>query len=152
MVSSSSGPERFLGRSFTALMHGREASRVTVEQAWSHQGRLILKFSGIDSITAAESLRGCDLAIPSTDREPPAPGEFYLADLIGCTLIEARTGRPVGVVEGWRQTGGPVLLELRGPEGKELLVPFAASICKSIDLAARRILAELPEGLAELNG
>ena len=34
-----------------------QRTEVRVEQAWPHKGRLILKFEGIDSISAAEELR-----------------------------------------------------------------------------------------------
>jgi 16S rRNA processing protein RimM len=42
------------------------------------------------------------------------------------------------------------LLVVQGASG-EVLVPFAKSYLRSIDLAARRIEMALPEGLVELN-
>ena len=44
-----------------------------------------------------------------------------------------------------------MLLEVQSAEGGEILVPFARSICVSIDPAAKRIIVELPEGLEDLN-
>jgi ribosomal 30S subunit maturation factor RimM len=34
--------------------------------------------------------------------------------------------------------------------GREVLIPFVPAICREVDLAARTIRVELPEGLLEL--
>ena len=57
----------------------------------------------------------------------------------------------VGVVEGWMETGGPVILEVKSPAGEEIMVPFARSIVREVDLESRRIRADLPDGLLDLN-
>jgi 16S rRNA processing protein RimM len=57
----------------------------------------------------------------------------------------------IGEIENVDRTAGPVaLLVVRGAAG-EVLVPFAKSYLRSIDLAARRVEMALPEGLVELN-
>jgi ribosomal 30S subunit maturation factor RimM len=43
---------------------------------------------------------------------------------------------------------GTYLLAVETAAG-ELLIPFAAHICTEIDLASRRIVVSLPEGLRE---
>jgi len=53
----------------------------------------------------------------------------------------------VGRVEAWQDGGGSGLLVVEGG----LLIPFARSICVEIDVQARRIAVDLPEGLRELN-
>jgi ribosomal 30S subunit maturation factor RimM len=50
---------------------------------------------------------------------------------------------------GWQQYGGPPLMELT-VEGREVLIPFVSSICRRVDLAARNITVDLPEGLLDL--
>ena len=66
-------------------------------------------------------------------------GEYYQSDLVGCEVVERASGELVGQVKGWQDCGGPALLEIDGVDGKEILVPFAGSICVEIDTAARRI-------------
>jgi 16S rRNA processing protein RimM len=57
----------------------------------------------------------------------------------------------VGEIEEVDRTAGPVaLLVVRGTAG-EVLIPFAKSYLRRVDLAARRVEMALPEGLAELN-
>lgn len=122
-----------------------------VERVRRHGARLIFKFHGVESIGEAEPLRGAEVCIPPGERWPPPPGEWYVSDLIGCEVVDRATGERLGHVTAWLDIGGVGTLEVTGEAGPELLVPFAAAICCEIDLEARRITVQLPEGLKELN-
>lgn len=128
------------------------ARQVEIEAARPHQGRLVLKLRGVDSIAAARELAGAELRIPRRERPQAPPGEYYHDDLVGCEVFERRSLRRIGRVSGWLEAGGSGLLEVAGcsPE-QEILIPFARSVCVEINTAARRILVDLPEGLEELN-
>jgi len=107
-------------------------------------------FDGVQSIEAAEALRGAALWIRERERAPLAPGRFYHSDLEGCQ-VETTAGAVVGHVARVDTSGGGVpLLVVEGPMG-EVLVPLADAICRVIEPAARRIVIEPPEGLLELN-
>ena len=142
---SFSKPERY--RDLREVFLFPEGSRREVEEAWFHEGHLVLKFRGVDSISDAEALAGCEVRIPRSARTPLDPGEYYESDLIGCEVIERATGASLGRVVAWLETGSAPLLEVEGG----LLIPFARSICVSIETVARRIIVELPEGLKDLN-
>ena len=118
-----------------------------MESAWFHEGTLILKFQGVDSISEAEKLSGAEVRIPASQRAPLEPGEYFQTDLIGCDVIDSQSGSSLGRVTSWDDSGGPGLLVVEGG----LMIPFARSICIEIDPAARRILVALPEGLKDLN-
>jgi 16S rRNA processing protein RimM len=124
---------------------------------WLHKGGIVLHFAGVDSISAAEELNGLIVAIPRTERAALNEDETYVSDLIGCTLLDvsgaAAGASPVAVGEivDVDRTAGPVpLLVVRGTSG-EILIPFAKSYLKKIDVAAKRVEMDLPEGLVELN-
>ena len=150
----SSKPERFASLREVFLFAvdadtpgGRFPARLEVESSWFHQRVLIFKFRGVDSITDAEALWGAEVRVPLSERAPLEEGEFFQSDLVGCEVVERRTGERIGCVANWQDAGGPGLLEL----DNGLLIPFARSICVAIEPAARRIEVELPEGLKELN-
>ena len=130
------------------------ASRMArVERVWLHNGRQVLKFAGVDSISDAEKLQGADVLVEEAERERPGEGEYSHEDLIGCTVLCEGPGdvdQPVGVVRSVEDYGGPPLLKLEAADGREILVPFARSICREIDVAGKVIRARLPEGLTEL--
>ena len=119
-----------------------------IERVWYHSGRPILQFAGIDSISAAEPWEGAEILVAPEERVQPEPGEYLHEDLIGSSVEE--NGRILGIIESIAEPGGPPMLLLRKPDGAELLIPFVRAICKEIDLAHKRIVVELPEGLAEL--
>lgn len=123
---------------------------MTVERIWMHGAHVIFKFQGIDTISDAERLAGADVQIPIEERPAPPEGEYYRSDLLGCEVFD-QTARLLGTVADWQETGATPLVEVRTPEGRELLIPFAASIFVRIDAAAKRIDVSLPEGLADLN-
>jgi 16S rRNA processing protein RimM len=125
-----------------------------IQSATEFKGRLLLRLEGIDSIGQAEALTGCELLVEREVRPALAEDEVYLGDLVGCEVLDSRSGRLLGRVTGWLELGGPTLLEVaeEGQAGGEaLLVPFAKSICVEIDTAAKRIRVDLPEGLSGLN-
>ncbi len=144
-------PERLTKLREVWLWDGRnEPRRAEVSQCrftTARGGHAIIHFAGVDSIEAAEKLRGLDVQVPLSSRTPLPASSYYISDLTGCEVWEK--GAKLGVVRGVQQVGTPVL-EIDAPEG-ELLVPLAQEICTKIDTAARRIEVILPEGLHELN-
>jgi len=126
---------------------GEVAGTFEVEEIWDHKGRSIVKLAGIDSISDSEALAGCEIRIPKEARPPAPDDEYYHDDLVGCQVVDAESGKELGVVTAWRDFGGTGLLEV----GDGLMIPFARSICVGIDVAGKQIRVKLPEGLLDLN-
>lgn len=153
----SSRPERYgeLGRVY--LFDRAEkplagGSPWEVESARFIADRLVFKFRGVETISAAEPLQGAEVRIPAADRPALPEDEYYESDLTGCAVIERATGETLGTVCGMLEFGGPPLLDVRPAGGNgEILIPLAKSICVEIDPANRRIVVVLPEGLKDLN-
>jgi 16S rRNA processing protein RimM len=149
-------PEKFAERRRLWLLRegaGSIPREVTLVNHWLHKGGVVLHFSGIDSISDAETLSNLVVAIPLTERAALGEDEVYVGDLIGCALVDVAPAEPVevGEIEDVDRTAGPVaLLIVRGAAG-EVLVPFAKNYLRSIDLAAKRVEMALPEGLTDLN-
>jgi 16S rRNA processing protein RimM len=117
-----------------------------VEDVWFHGGVLIFKFAGIDTISDAEALRGAEVRIPLGERAALEPGEYFQSDLLGCQVVDRRTGQSLGSVVDWVDAGSGLLVLESGT-----LIPFARSICVEIDPSTKRIQVDLPEGLGDLN-
>ena len=144
-----SSPDRFKeGLKVVLARPGAADSDAEIERAWVHNGDLVLKLKGADTRNDAEALRGAELRSPEEERPPAPEGEFYLSDLIGCR-VERPDGRFVGDVFAWHDYGAAPLLEVRNGD-REFLIPFAAAFYRTVDVAGKRIVTELPEGLEDL--
>ena len=132
-------------REVTLEVDGRRQV-MQVEETWRHDGRPVFKFVGVDSISDAEKWEGAEMLVPVSEVEPPEEGAFSYADLVGCKVLGESE---VGVVTEVEEYGGAPLLKVEAADGREILIPFAQSICKVIDVASKTIRVELPEGLLE---
>jgi 16S rRNA processing protein RimM len=145
-------PERFGQRKRLFLIAPKSSPReIDLERHWLHQGRVVFKLAGVDSINDAELLRGLEVAIPRAERAPLEEGAVYIDDLISCELIDSRSGNSVGRISDVDRGASATPLLVVATSAGEVLVPFVKAYRPEIDLAAKRITMELPEGLLELN-
>jgi 16S rRNA processing protein RimM len=140
-----------------------EARSAEVVAFWlpvgKNEGRVVLQFDGIDTISDAESIAGQDVLVPREERLRLDDDSVYISELIGCTVYDGSL--PVGVVDdvqfattadgGRRLEDAAPLLVVRSPEGDEILIPFAKAFLLAVDTEARRIEMTLPDGLIEVN-
>ena len=150
----SSDPDRADRLREVTLELGGRSKLVRVEQVWCnpsiYDGRPVFKFEGIDTISDAEPWEGAGIFVPPSEVAQPEAGAYSHADLAGCRVVRLKTDELLGTVEAIEDYGGPPILRVCGPDGREILIPFARSICQRIDPAAKIISVELPEGLLEL--
>lgn len=147
-------PERLPKLREVWLAGGRSSPRrVRVQRCWlstSRGGQAIFHFVGVDTVDAAESLRGIEIQVPIEARAQLGDGSYYVSDLVGCEVWEVGAPSALGSVRDVEFPGGAPLLAVETSEG-EVLVPLAAEFCLQIDVKAKRIEVTLPEGLRDLN-
>ena len=145
-------PERFSRRKRLFVLDAGGARReLELEGWWPHKGRAVLKFRRVDSISDAEALAGCDIQLPRAERVELPEGEFYVADLLGCTVTDVASGREVGVIDDVHSGSGEALLLVVKSGTREYLLPFAQEFLKRVDIAAKRVEMSLPAGLLDLD-
>jgi 16S rRNA processing protein RimM len=126
-----------------------DAGPLTVEATSASSGRLVVHFAGVDDRDAAAALSGVRLVMPAADR--PAledPDEYYDTDLLGLAASGV-DGADYGPVVDVVHAGGADYLVV-DVDGRERLVPFVAAFVPTVDLVARRIVIDPPEGLFQL--
>jgi 16S rRNA processing protein RimM len=157
-------PEKFAERRRLWLISDPDSPRaksnpvpreVELQAHWLHKGGIVVHFAQSNSISDAETLAGLIVAIPLAERAPLDADAIYIADLIGCALFDVAGPTPVevGRIENVDRNAGPValLIVLSAGSEEEILIPFAKSYIRRVDVAARRVDMALPEGLVDLN-
>jgi len=161
-------PDRLVGRQGLLLIptgstaDASSARHVEITSSWlpvgKNKGRVVLHFSGVDTISQAAEIAGFDLVVPDSNRVPLEDGSVYISDLIGCNLFD--DSKPIGQVtdvqfpssvDGARLSDAAAVLTVLKEDGSEFLVPFVEAFVKNLDLPGRRLDMSLPAGLIDIN-
>ncbi|HEY6140844.1 MAG TPA: ribosome maturation factor RimM [Thermoanaerobaculia bacterium] len=121
---------------------------VTISSVRVHGGRVLVAFDGIGTPEEVRDFANWTIEIPDEEARKLEADEYFLHDLVGMQLVDG-DGNARGEVIDAYEGGGGVLLKVRH-SGGEFEMPFAADLCTSIDVAAKRIVVNLPEGLDEI--
>lgn len=108
------------------------------------KGALLARIEGVSDRDRAQALHGARLyversALPEIEEED----EFYHDDLIGLEA-EGPDGQALGKVVAVHNFGAGDVLEIQGPEGPSILLPFTREVVPEVDLAAGRLRALPP--------
>ncbi len=100
-----------------------------------------VRIAGVATKEQADALRGVSLFVDRA-RMPNLPDdEYYYADLIGLDAVDTG-GIALGKVTNVENHGAGDILEI-GAKG--LLVPFTLAAVPTVDLAAKRVVINLPD-------
>lgn len=130
------------------VLLGPTAEPRVIKASRFQQRRPVVWLEGVETMTEAEALAGMELRVAAgADLLPEAT--YYHYDLVGCEVRD-RDGAVIGSVTAVEGTMERSRLVVAGPRA-EVLIPLVAHICVVVDVGARRIVVELPDGLVELN-
>jgi len=115
-----------------------------VTSAREAKGHLVATLKGVATREDAERLNGIELYV-ARDKLPATPeDEYYHADLIGLEAVTP-ANEPLGRVIAIHNFGAGDIIEIAPPHGPTVLLPFTNAVVPSVDLAAGRVVIELPE-------
>jgi len=129
-----------------ARLHHADGRVLTVRSARRHRDRLLVVFEEIESREQAEAARGT-LYVPASETRALEDDEFWQHELVGCTVVHqdgTEIGRITSIVPGPAQD----LLVVATGAG-DRYVPAVKAIVVAVDLVARRVTVDPPEGLLE---
>jgi 16S rRNA processing protein RimM len=119
------------------------ARQFEVTHAREAKDHLVATLKGVTTREDAERLNGLELYVareklPATDDD-----EYYHADLIGLAAVTT-ADQPLGRVIAIHNFGAGNIIEIAPLQGSTLLLPFTNAVVPSVDLAAGRVVIELP--------
>ncbi|WP_400163416.1 ribosome maturation factor RimM [Brevibacillus sp. TJ4] len=148
VISTSDFPdERFRKGSQLYLFHPSldEPLALKVATRRVHKDFEIISFQGYPHINDVESFKGGELKIPEEDLMELEEDEFYIHQLIGCEVVTDE-GEELGEIVDVLQTGANDVWVVKGKRG-EVLLPYIDDCIKQVDIANKRVVCHLMEGL-----
>lgn len=114
-----------------------------VEAAKVHGVTVVAKLAGITDREQAAALQGLRIAVSRDDFPEPATNEFYWADLVGLTVVNA-AGVTLGNVTRVFETGANdvLVVEDRSAGEQERLLPFIEPVIRQVDIAGGTIIVD----------
>ncbi|MEX1288229.1 MAG: ribosome maturation factor RimM [Acidimicrobiia bacterium] len=142
LVTGSDEPER-LGP--PAVFPGPGGSTLTAAGLRRHGDRWMISFEEVADRTAAERLRGFELRIPAGARRELPADEWWPEDLVGLAVVDV-DGTSLGMVADLVLGAAQDRLVVDGPSGR-FEVPFVTALVPEVDIAAGRVVVDLPPNL-----
>lgn len=96
---------------------------------------VFIRFSGVEDRNAAETLRGKFLTIDRVAAVPLGEGEFFVADLVGSTLVARNSDgcRTVGKILSVQSFGAADVFTVDVGDGKQMSFAFVKALCAEYD-------------------
>lgn len=133
---------------YAPLFTENGARSFTVRITRPVNGGFAARLGGVATREEAEGLKGVRLFAPR-ERMPATPDdEFYYADLVGLDVVDTG-GAPLGKVRAVEEYGAGDFLDIALEPRGQLLIPFTRVAVPTVDLAARRVVVDPPEDVAE---
>ncbi len=123
-----------------------ETRRFRIKILGMTRGAVLATISGIADRNAAEAVRGMQLFVNRAALPPTDKNEYYHADLIGLAA-ERIDGTQAGRVAAVHNHGAGDILEIRAPDGAELLLHFQQQFVPVVDIEGGRIVIDPPADL-----
>ncbi|MBE6742329.1 MAG: 16S rRNA processing protein RimM [Ruminococcaceae bacterium] len=105
----------------------------------------IMKFAEISTIEEAEELKNKVLFCNRNDAEID-DGAYYLADIIGCTVVDIESGREYGKIADIMNYGSSDIYDVVSGK-KHSLIPAIPDVVKEIDTEKQIVLIKAMKGL-----
>jgi 16S rRNA processing protein RimM len=124
-----------------------DGRQLTIRSSRWHNQILLLAFDGVGDRNQIEELRD-QLISSDVDLGSLAPGEYHFQQLIGCEVFQ-QNGELIGAVDEIVKLPGQDLLSV-SRAGGQVLIPMVKQIIIEIDVLAKKIVVNPPEGLLDV--
>ncbi|MCI5736356.1 MAG: ribosome maturation factor RimM [Eubacterium sp.] len=139
----------FLKQFKTLYFDNKGEKSVDVLSVRAQKNLAIIKLKGIDSIEQAEQIKGKILYCNRDDAEIDENSN-YIADLIGCTVVDVDTDEKYGKICDVLNYGSCDIYDTMS-DGKHILIPATPDIVKEIDTKEQIVKIKAMKGLFDEN-
>lgn len=139
---------RFYDLKWAFLDRNGTLEKVDIESVKLLKQFVILKLKGIDSMDAAEGLKGMYLKVDREHAVKLPEDSFFVSDLIGCRVFNENTDL-LGELTEVLETGSNDVYVVKDGKGREVLIPALKRVVREVSVTEKKMVVCLPEGLVE---
>lgn len=119
----------------TVYIGEKNKCEYAVKSARPHGNVMLMTLEGVDSIDAANLLRGKTVYVKRSEA-PLEPGRYFIAELIGCRVLDADDEKhEYGVIKDVTNTGASDIWHII-KDGKEYLLPSVPGVVEEVNVEA----------------
>lgn len=143
-------PKRFKKLKKCIVECKRETYNLEVESVKFFKQYAIIKFKDYNKIEDVEKFIKKDLLVDRENAVKCAPGEYFICDLIGQTVV-TDDGMTIGKITDVIETGANNVYEVTDDNGKIVLIPVIEQCIIGHDLENKITTVHLLKGLLDIN-
>ena len=119
--------------------------KLTFTKSSPHGNVVIAAVKGVDSIEEAEKLRNKVIYMDRRDAKLE-DGQYFITDLIGCTVFDADSSKLLGVISDVSETGANDVWHIK-QNGNEYLIPAIDEVVVSVDVQEEKVIIRPLKGI-----
>jgi len=126
----------------------KKLQEMEIEEVKYHKNLVLLKLKGIDDINQTSEYKNCLIKIDRKDAVELPEDTYFIVDLID---IEVYTDEDkfLGKIVDVFPTGSNDVYVVKDELGKQVLLPAIGDVIKNVDIANKKMIVHLIEGLGE---
>ena len=128
---------------------GKERKLLHVVSCKFVKNQPVLKFKEFTNINEVEMYKRKGLFVTRDQAVPLGKDEYFIADLIGLSVIREDNGEVLGKLTDVLQTGANDVYEVKMEDGYEILLPAIRECIKKVDLQKGEITVHVMKGLLD---
>ncbi|NLV35835.1 MAG: 16S rRNA processing protein RimM [Clostridiaceae bacterium] len=148
LIPLTDDPRRFDELKWAYIEKDGQLEKLSILDVKYVKGSVMIKFSGIDSMSEAEKYKDCFVLVDREHAVKLPEDSFFICDIIGCSVFD-ENGRLLGELTNVLETGSNDVYVVKDDSGKEILVPALKSVVSNVSLNQQRIDVIIPKGLLD---
>lgn len=137
-----------VGNTLYLFRENQEPLKLTIASHRVHKNFNLLTFEGYPNVNDVEPFRNGLLKITEDQLTDLDEDEFYFHEIIGCTVYTDQ-GVEVGPIHEILTPGANDVWVVKGPRGKDVLIPYIEQIVKEVDIKSQKVIITPMEGLLD---
>ena len=126
----------------------KKLEKMGIEEVKYHKNLVLLKLKGIDDINDTLKYKSCYIKIDRTDAVDLPENSYFIVDLIDMEVYTDED-KLLGKIVDVFPTGSNDVYVVKDDLGKQVLLPAIGDVVKNVDVANKKMVVHLIEGLGE---